>query len=314
MQLLSRKKDNLWRQIWKARMAYLFLLPGLVYMVIFRYVPIGGLTIAFRDFNAKLGMWGSNYVGLKHFQRLFVTPRAVSSILNTLLISFGRLIFEFPMPIILAILFNEMRGKRVKKLYQTIVTFPNFLSWIVVGTILQDFFGTYGVINHIIGLIGLQPINFLTNKSTFRFFIYFTSVWKGVGWSSIIYIAALAGISPELYEAAEVDGAGRLSRIWHITLPGLRATIITMLILQIGSAMNGGFDQIFVLRNPVVTNVVDIIDTYVYDITFTAKPNYSFSTAVGLFKSVANCVLLIVANFVTGKLFHQGLFSGRESE
>ncbi len=301
-------------RIWRARMAYLFLLPGIVYLIVFRYIPIGGLTLAFRNFNARMGIWRSPWAGFVHFQRLFVTPRAVSSILNTLLISFGRLLFEFPVPIIIAILFNEMRGVKVKKLYQTIVTFPHFLSWVIVATILQDFFGTYGVANHVLNLFGLPSANFLTNPSTFRGFIFFTADWKEAGWSSIIFIASLAGINSELYEAAAIDGAGRLRRIWHVTLPGLRATIITMLILKVGSSMNAGFEQIFNLRNPVVLSQVDIIDTYVYDITFSATPNYSFSTAVGLFKSLVNCVLLVLANMGTKALFGQGLFGEKKEE
>lgn len=303
---------SLWQKIWKARMVYLFLLPGVVFLIIFRYIPISGEILAFREYNAKLGIWGSPWVGLKHFQRLFITPRAVSSIFNTLRISFGRLIFVFPVPIIVAILFNEMRGNRSKKIYQTVLTFPHFLSWIVVATILQDFFGTNGLANYLLRNLGLQPVAFLTNKDTFRSFIYFTSNWKGMGWSAIIFIAALAGINSELYEAAEIDGAGRLRRIWHVTLPGLKATIVTMLILHIGGSMNAGFEQIFVLRNPVVSNTVDIIDTYVYDITFGATPNYGFSTAVGLFKSVINCILLITGNMVTRKLTGEGLMSGKE--
>ena len=305
-------KKPLMQRVRKARMAYLFLLPGIIYLVIFRYIPISGLTLAFREFNAKYGIWGSKLVGLKHFERLFVTPRAITSILNTLRISLGRLIFDFPAPIIVAILFNEMRGKRVKKLYQTVVTFPHFLSWIVVATLMQDFFGTYGVVNHLLNTVGLESVNFLTNKTLFRPFIYFTDIWKSAGWSSIIYIAALAGINTELYEAAEVDGAGRMRRIWHITLPGLKATIVTMLILRIGQSMNGGFEQIFSLRNPVVMNTVDIIDTYVYDITFSSTPNYGFSTAVGLFKSLVNCTLLILGNYGTKKFLGQGLISGKE--
>lgn len=303
---------SLWKRIWNARMAYLFLLPGLIYLVIFRYIPIGGLTLAFRKFNARLGIWGSPWVGLDHFERLFVTPRALSSIFNTLEISLSRLIFEFPIPIIIAILFNEMRGKRVKKLYQTIVTFPHFLSWVVIATILQDFFGTYGIANHLLNAFGLDSVNFLTNQNTFRSFVYFSANWKEMGWSSIIFIAALSGINSELYEAAAIDGAGRLRRIWHVTLPGLRSTIITMLIMQIGHSMNAGFEQIFSLRNPVVQNVVDIIDTYVYDITFGATPNYGFSTAVGLFKSLVNCVLLVLANWGTKTFFGQSLFGEKE--
>lgn len=311
-QLKPAKKHPLLQRIWKARMAYLFLLPGLIYLFIFKYIPIGGLTLAFRNFNARLGIWNSPWVGLTHFQRLFITPRAIDAIFNTLQISLGRLVFEFPIPIIIAILFNEMRGTRIKKFYQTALTFPHFLSWIIVATILQDFFGTYGVANYLLRSLGFEGVDFLTNRNTFRAFVFFTADWKEAGWSSIIFIASLAGINSELYEAASIDGAGRLRRIWHVTLPGLRATIITMLIMKVGQSMNAGFEQIFSIRNPVVLNVVDIIDTYVYDITFRATPNYAFSTAVGLFKSVVNCILLVIANFSTKILFGQGLFGEKK--
>lgn len=306
------KKQTLGARLRRGRMAYLFLLPGVVYLAIFRYIPIGGLALAFKNFNARLGVWGSPFAGLTHFKRLFITPRAIDAIFNTLEISLGRLIFEFPLPIIIAILFNEMRGRRVKKLYQTAVTFPHFLSWVIVATILQDFFGAYGVVNYLLRCLGLNGVNFLTTPATFRSFIFFSACWKEAGWASIVFIASLGGINSELYEAAAIDGAGRLRRIWHVTLPGLRATIITMLILKVGQSMNAGFEQIFTLRNPVVLNTVDIIDTYVYDITFAATPNYSFSTAVGLFKSLVNCALLTAANSSAKALFGQGLFGGRK--
>lgn len=312
LMLKTQGKNPLRERIWQARMAYLFLLPGILYLIIFRYIPIGGLTLAFRTFNARLGIWGSPFVGFSHFERLFITPRAIASILNTLEISLGRLVFEFPIPIIIAILFNEMRGRRAKKLYQTVITFPHFLSWVIVATILQDFFGTYGVANHLLKAIGLNGVNFLTNRATFRAFVFFSADWKEAGWASIIFIASLGSINSELYEAAAIDGAGRMRRIWHVTLPGLRATIITMLIMKVGQSMNAGFEQIFTLRNPVVLSVVDIIDTYVYDITFAATPNYGFSTAVGLFKSLVNCVLLVAANFTTKALFGQGLFGEKK--
>ncbi len=308
VQLRTQTKKPLLTRIWNARMVYLFLLPGVIYLGIFRYIPIGGLTLAFRTYSAKLGMWNSPWVGLSNFQRLFVTPRATQAILNTLEISMCRILFEFPMPIIIAVLFSEMRGKRFKKLYQTVITFPHFLSWVIVATILQDFFGTYGVVNYVLRLLGTEPVKFLTKPATFRSFIYFSANWKGAGWSSIIFIASLAGINSELYEAAGIDGAARLRKIWHVTLPGLRPTIIIMLILSIGQAMNAGFEQIFTMRNSVVQNVVDIIDTYVYDITFGATPSYGFSTAVGLFKSVINCTLLVLANACAKGFLGQGLF------
>lgn len=314
MQKKASGGNGLGRRIWQARTAYCFLLPGILYLFIFRYIPIGGLTLAFRTYKANLGIWSSPWIGLEHFERLFITPKAIAAIWNTLVISFSRLLLEFPVPILLAILFNEMRGKRVKRVYQTIVTFPHFLSWVIVATILNDFFSTYGVMNHLIAMLGLPRVDFLTQPSTFRLFVYFSSNWKEAGWSSIIFIAALAGINSELYEAAAMDGAGRLRRIWHVTLPGIRSTIIIMLIMQIGQSMNAGFEQILSLKNPVVSDVVDIIDTYIYNITFQATPNYGFSTAVGLFKSLINCALLVAANAVSNALMGQGIFGAGQEE
>ena len=298
--------------VWKHRYVYLFLLPGVIHYAIFSYTPMMGLILAFKKYSARYDILGSPWVGLSNFERIFITPKAITAILNTLQISFGRILFEFPIPILLAILLNEMRGTRVKRIYQTVYTFPHFLSWVIVATILKDFFSTNGVINYIIASLGGERISFLSNNGTFRFMIYFTSNWKEMGWSAIIYIASISGINPDLYEAASIDGAGRLQRIWHVTLPGLRSIILVMLILKIGNSMNAGFDQIFNLSNSVVKNSSDIIDTYIYDITFQTAPNYGFSTAVGMFKSVINTLLLVTANYCSMRFFHQGLFGAEE--
>ena len=233
---------------------------------------------------------------------------ALQSIQNTLVISFCRLIFEFPVPVIIALLLNEMRGKRLKRLYQTVYTFPHFLSWVVVAALMQNFFSNSGIINSLITSMGGEGIDFLANSSLFRPLLYATSNWKEAGWSAIIYIAAIAGINPELYESATIDGASRFQRVLHITLPGIMPTICIMLILSVGNIMNGSFEQIFNLRNGAVAQVANTIDVYVYDITFNATPNYGFSTAVGLFKSIVNFVMLLVANIVVEKSSGQGIF------
>lgn len=306
-------KRSLWKNIWKSRNIYLFLLPGIVYFSIFAYGPMTGLILAFKKYNARLGILGSQWIGLDNFERLFITPKALTAITNTIEISLCRLVFEFPFPILLAILLNEMRGTRYKKVCQTIFTFPHFISWVIVSTLLKDFFSASGAVNTLIAALGGEKLGFLSNGSTFRAMLYMTSIWKSAGWSAIIYIAAIAGINSELYDAATIDGANRLQSIWHVTLPGIRSVIVITLILQVGSSMNAGFDQIYNMRNPVIQNVVDIIDTYVYDITFESAPSYGFSTAVGLFKSVINTILLVVANcfsrFVTG----EGLFGAKEA-
>ncbi len=307
------QRTGLLQRIFKKRYAYFFLLPGLIFFIIFSYVPMAGLILSFEKYNARLGMFLSPWVGWDNFKRIFITPLALSSIVNTLTISLGRILFEFPAPIILALLLNEMRGSRTKRLYQTVFTFPHFLSWVIVAIILQDFLGGNGAVNYILGCFGIERVNFLSTPGFFRSILYTTSVWKTMGWSAIIYIASIAGVGMELYEAAAIDGAGRLRRIWHVTLPGIKTTIIIMLILKIGKSMNAGFDQIFNMRNSVVKSVANIIDTYVYDITFQSAPNYGFSTAVGMFKSVINALLLLLANFGSRKLFGMGLF-GAERE
>jgi putative aldouronate transport system permease protein len=305
----TTKKKKTLHEVWKARYLYILLLPLLVWLAVFCYAPMYGVLLAFKNYNAKLGIMGSPWVGLQHFQRIFITPDAIRSIRNTVIISLGRLIFEFPMPIIMAIMITEMPGNRAKKIYQTVFTFPHFLSWVVVANIVTNFLAQGGAVNILLDNMGLSKIDFLTTKSIFRPFLYVTSNWKEMGWSAIIYMAAIAGIDTTLYEAARVDGATRLKQIWHVTLPGILSTIVIMFILQVGGMMNAGFDQVFNLRNDVVKSVSQILDTYVYDITFLSTPNYGFSTAVGLFKSVINFFLLFLANTVTKKISGQGMFA-----
>lgn len=300
--MVNMKKNKKMQAIWKARYIYILLAAYFVWLLIFHYGPMYGLLLAFKKYNAKLGIWGSEWVGLDNLKRIFVTPIAMKAIWNTLTISVRRIIFQFPFPIILAILITEMRGRRLKKVYQTIFTFPHFLSWVVVGAILTNFLSGSGTINMALANMGFEKINFLGNSKIFTSLLFVTANWKGMGWSAIVYMAAIAGIDPTLYDAARVDGASRWQQIWHITLAGIRATIAIMLILDIGGIMNAGFDQIFNMRNDVVNSSVTILDTYVYDITFGAVPNYGFSTAVGLFKSVIDFILLILANQISGRL------------
>lgn len=296
------KKNKVLSAMWKARYIYILLLGYFVWLIIFHYGPMYGLLLAFKKYNARLGIWGSEWVGLDNLKRIFVTPVAKRAIWNTLTISIRRTIFQFPFPIILAVLITEMRGRKLKKVYQTIFTFPHFLSWVVVGAILTNFLSSSGTINTALANMGLSKINFLGNSKIFTSLLFITANWKGMGWGAIIYMAAIAGIDPTLYDAAKVDGASRWQQIWHITLAGIKSTIAIKLILDIGGIMNAGFDQIFNMRNDVVNSAVTILDTYVYDITFGAVPNYGFSTAVGLFKSVIDFILLILANQISGYL------------
>lgn len=306
---MKQRMHTLSRKIWEARYIYLLLIPGILYFSIFHYGPMGGLVLAFKKYNARLGIFGSQWVWLDNFIRIFVTSGAVQAIRNTFVINFSRLLIEFPVPILLALLINDMPGKRLKKIYQTVYTFPHFLSWVVVSTILTNFLSNGGAINTLIAGMGGERTNFLANAGTFRPLLYATHIWKEAGWNAIIYIAAISGIDPTLYEAATVDGAGRLRQAWHITLPGIRPTIVILFILTVGRVMNTGFEQIFYLQNAAVKQVSDILDTYVYEITFKATPNYGFSTAVGMFKSVINLIMLLLASRVTKLLSGSGLMN-----
>ncbi len=304
----AKRKQTLLQRIWKARYIYLFLLPGLTVLTIFRYGSMYGVILAFKDFKASLGILGSEWVGLYHFQRLFRTPEAVKAIWTTLRISLLRLLICFPVPIALALLINEMPFKRLGRIYQTIYTFPHFLSWVIVAGMLTTLLKDNGAINAILTSLGFKRVNFLGSPSVFEGLLYGSSIWKGAGYSCILYLAAISAIDPGLYESAELDGAGRLQRMWYITLPSMRGIITISLIMTISGMMNAGFDQIFNMRNAVVSNSVQIIDTYVYDITFGAKPNYGFSTAVGLFKGVINCIMLLIANSTIKKISGQSIY------
>ena len=306
---MQAKLRRLGHDIWEARYLYLMLIPGIVFFAVFHYAPMSGVILAFKKYNARLGIWGSQWVGMDNFARIFKTPAAMEAIRNTFEINIARLVFQFPAPIILALLINEMRGTKLKRVYQTIYTFPHFLSWVIVSTILSNFLANGGMINTIISNLGGTRVNFLANVPLFRPLLYLTHNWKEMGWNAIIYMAAIAAIDPTLYEAATVDGANRLQQAWHVTLPCIRATIITLFILQVGRIMNSGFEQIFYLQNAAVKGVSEILDTYVYNITFKAVPNYGFSTAVGLFKSVINLFMLVAADRIVKWIIGNGIFS-----
>lgn len=305
----GKRNSTLVREVWSARYLYLMLLPFLIWLVMFEYVPMAGNILAFKDYKATEGIFGSPWAGLKHFRRIFSTPAAVKAIINTIVLSFQRIIFEFPVPIILALITTEMRGTKVKKIYQTVLTFPHFLSWVVVSSILISMFSEAGAINSTLNAMGMESVPFLSDSGFFRSMLFTTHNWKEMGWASIIYMATISSIDPGLYEAAEIDGASKLRQVWHVTLPALLPLISTRLILKVGSIMNAGFGQILTMRNSVVASDVQILDTFIYDKTFNALPNYGFSTAVGLFKGVINFALLMIANQVVGKLTGEKMWS-----
>ena len=305
---LKEHRRPLRTRIWDARYLYLLLVPGFLYFGIFHYGPMSGLILAFKKFNAKLGIWASPWVGWKNFQRIFATPAAISAIRNTFEINLSRLVFQFPVAIILALLVNEMRGRRLKRVYQTVYTFPHFLSWITVSSILMNFLSNGGAVNTVLAGMGMARVDFLSNVALFRPLLYITHNWKEMGWNSIIYMAAIAAIDPTLYEAAKVDGATRWQQVWHVTLPGIKETIVVLFILEVGRTMNAGFEQIFYLQNAAVKSTSEILDTYVYSITFQSTPNYGFSTAVGMFKAVINLFMILMTNGIVKRINGSGMF------
>lgn len=289
---------------------YLLLLPILIWYLIFCYAPMSGIILAFKNYQFNLGVFHSPWVGLDNFIKMLGDSNFLNAVKNTLIFSFGRIAFQMPCAILMAILINEMTHPRLKKVFQTVVTVPHFISWVVLAGILTNLFSSSGNINQVLGTLGLGSVAPLIHTSSFRPFIWISGIWKEVGWDSIIYLAAITSIDPGLYEAASVDGANRFQKMWNITLPGIRGTICIMLILAVGQAMtNGGFDQIFNLYSSPVYGVADTLDTYIFRKSFvTGGLNYGYSTAIGLFKSVVGVILITISNKVVTKSGENGLF------
>lgn len=292
---------------------YLLLLPGVLYLIMFPYRSMYGILMAFKDYNFNLGITRSPFVGLKHFKNLFGDTYFWIVFFNTLKISFGRILTSFPFGIIFALLFNEIKGKHFKKTLQTVYTFPHFLSWVVVSGIVINFLSVSGPLNQLLAAMGNEKVVFLGSKKLIIPILYITGIWKEAGWSSIIYLAAISGIDSTLYEAASIDGAGRWKQAIHVTLPSIRSTILVLLALSIGRSLDAGFDQIFNLSNSVVQSTIDIIDTYIYRITFMTAGDYSYSTALGLFKSVIGFTMLFLMDKVSRKIEGVGIISGKGS-
>ncbi len=311
-ELAKQQRSPMRRMLHRIRndwLLYALLLPVLIWYVVFCYLPMGGITLAFRNYRYDMGMWHSPWVGLQHFKTMFADSEFWRAFKNTLVFSIGRLIFHFPIPIIVAILLNEIRHPGVKKFFQTVFTFPHFISWVVLSGILINMFASNGIINQILGALGFEQVAPLMSQSSFRPFIWISNIWKEFGWDSIIYMAALTSIDQQLYEAASIDGANRFQKMLHVTWPGIRGTVCIMLILQIGSIMGGAsFDQIFNLYSSPVYPVADIIDTYVYRQSFSVGTNFGYTTAIGLLKSVIGVVMVWSANKVTTKMGEDGLF------
>lgn len=290
---------------------YLFVLPGIVITFIFHYIPLYGIQIAFRNYSARKGFWGSPWVGLEHFQRFFDSAYFGELIWNTLALSLYSLIAGFPIPILLALMLNAFKHKRYRKVIQSVTYAPNFISTVVMAGIILLFLSPrVGVVNNLIGLFGFEPVNFMAHQSLWRHIYVWSGIWQGMGWSSVIYFAALSGISPEYYEAAIVDGATKLQRIWHIDIPFIIPTAVILLILSCGGILSVGFEKAYLLQNQLNTGVSEIISTYVYKVGLQGSggADMSFSTAIGLFNSVVNFILLFTVNGISRKLSKNSLW------
>jgi putative aldouronate transport system permease protein len=311
----KRDLAHTWRQCVEHRYLFLLLLPVVIYYLIFNYAPIfnpqtGGILMAFKHHHLTKPFVEWDWVGLRYFEMMWRKPDFWVAMRNTVTISFIRLVVEFPMPIFLALLLNEVRRNRQKRAYQTVLTFPNFLSWVLVVGLMRDLLQINGVVNGMIKSAGGTPYNFLANQSTFANYamLVLSNLFKSAGWGSIIYLAAISSIDPTLYEAAAVDGANRWQRVWHITWPGIKSTAVVLLILQCGNILNSSFDQIFNLVNGVNRPIIETIGVYIYRYAFQQSMNQSFAAASGLFQAVVNFALLLTANKIASRLGENRLF------
>jgi putative aldouronate transport system permease protein len=289
------------------KMFHLMMMPGLIMLFLFVFLPLFGSLMAFQNYVPAKGIFGSKWVGLENFKFIFSLPDSRQVFVNTLVIAFAKLIFNIIVPVLFAILLNEITVGICKKFFQTVVYLPHFLSWVVLATVVTNMFSLSGPFNSVVTAFGGDAIQFLANNNWFRKVIVATDVWKEFGYNSVVYLAALTGIDLGLYEAASIDGANRFEQTLHITLPSLMPTIILMTALNLGNILNAGFDQIFNLYNPIVYETGDIIDTYVYRIGMVER-QYSIGTAVGLFKSVISFLLIMGANKGAKKLTGSGIF------
>ena len=304
----TRNKHSVFYYLKRDWILYTMLILPLAYYIVFKYAPMYGVTIAFKDYSLFKGVFASPWVGLKYFRQIFKMAEFYRVLRNTLVLNVLDMAVNFPMPIILAIMLSEMKGVLFKRVSQTIVYLPYFISWAVIGGIvLQLFSPESGLINIVIRKLGGQSVPFLTDPAHWIGTYCLVGVWQSAGWNSILYLAAIAGINKELYEAAIVDGAGRFQRIWHITLPGIRSTIVMLLILRMGSLISIGFERPYVIGNTMVREVSDVISTYVYRVGLESS-NFSLATAVGLFQSVVGMILLVLTNYIANKVGENGIF------
>lgn len=306
--VIGRTRSKKWQTAVKNADLYVFLLPTVLYFVIFHYAPLYGVQIAFKDFIATRGIWNSPWVGLEHFQRFFNSFQFRAVLVNTISLSFFSLFFGFWPPILLALMLNQVSNQKFKRTIQTITYAPHFISVVVVVSMLFAFLALRnGLVNMIIGLFGGKAIDFMGSARWFRTIYIISDIWQHIGWSSIIYIAALSSINPELHEAAIIDGANRVQRIWHVEIPGILPTIIILLILRSGSIMSVGFQKVFLMQTSLNLSVSQVISTYVYQVGL-INADFSFATAVGLFNSVINFAIILSVNAVSRKISETSLW------
>lgn len=288
------------RRILLHRELYLLFFPVFVWYITFCYVPMGGLIIAFKDYSVTRGILSSDWVGFANFSELMRLKSFSTAFLNTLIFSVQKLVFAFPMPILFALLINEIANMKIKRLVQTVSYLPHFISWSAAGGIIYMMLApNSGALNNLIVFFGGSGKNYIGISSDFRLIVLLSHIWKSLGWSAIVFLAAISGVDEQLYEAAYIDGAGRIRRIWHITIPGIIPTICVMLIMQMGNILNISFDQIFILANEMVLDVAETLDYFVYRVGLASANNFSQATAAGMFKSVIGLVLVVLTNKIT---------------
>ncbi|MBP3361299.1 MAG: sugar ABC transporter permease [Clostridia bacterium] len=290
------------------RSLYLMFLPVFLYYFVFCYIPMAGIILAFKEFSPRLGIFGSEWIGFRHFTEFFTGPKFFNVLWNTLRINIMNLIFGFPAPIILALMLNEMKSRTLKRCIQTVTYMPHFISLVVAVGLILDFTKRTGIVNNIIVMLGGERTAFMSESDFFTPIYVISGIWQEVGWGSIIYLAALSGINMDLYEAASIDGAGRWRKMISITLPGIMPTMVIMLILRMGQMMSLGSEKIILMYNDLIMDKADVISSYVYRLAFGTAPDYGFSTAVNLFNTVINVILLVSANHISNKMSEVSLW------
>ncbi|NOU97435.1 ABC transporter permease subunit [Paenibacillus sp. LMG 31456] len=305
---VPKSSSSLAKRLVRNRYMYLMILPGLIYFIIFKYFPMYGLLIAFQDYLPYKGMAGSEWVGLKHFNKLFGEPEFWNIFKNTFVLFLYNIVFYFPVPIVLAVMLNEVANVFFKRLVQSIVYVPHFLSWVIIVSIAYVMLTMDGgIINQLMLYFGFPKVNFLLNENWFHPMYIVQVIWREAGWGTIVYLAAIAAIDPQLYEAARMDGAGRFRQIWHITLPSIRSVIVVLLILRIGNVLDLSFEHVYLLLNSMNRSVAEILDTYVYTVGL-KQGQFSFSTAVGFFKSFVGLFLVVLSNKLAKKIGEEGIY------